>query len=68
MAEHRYSGMAASCAATDTATNIDDDSIAQQLYDADMTAPDLTNATEIALSGSDDVTITDGGKGGRPGQ
>lgn len=45
---------------TDTNTAADD-SIAQQLYDADVTAPDLTNATEITLSGSDDVTITDGG-------
>ena len=44
---------------TDTDTN--DDSIAQQLYDADVAAPDLTNATEITLSGADDVTITDGG-------
>ena len=26
-----------------------------------MAAPDLTNATEITLSGADDVTITDGG-------
>ena len=46
-------------AGTDTDTN--DDSIAQQLYDADVAAPDLTNATEITLSGTDDVTITDGG-------
>ena len=46
-------------AGTDTNTN--DDSIAQQLYDADVAAPDLTNATEITLSGADDVTITDGG-------
>ena len=46
-------------AGTDTDTN--DDSIAQQLYDADVTAPDLTNATEITLSGTDDVTITSGG-------
>lgn len=46
-------------AGADTDTN--DDSIAQQLYDADVAAPDLTNATEITLSGSDDVTITDGG-------
>lgn len=46
-------------AGTDTDTN--DDSIAQQLYDADVAAPDLTNATEITLSGADDVTITDGG-------
>ena len=46
-------------AGTDTDTN--DDSVAQQLYDADVAAPDLTNATEITLSGADDVTITDGG-------
>ena len=45
---------------TDTNTAADD-SIAQQLYDAKVTAPDLTNATEITLSGSDDVTITNGG-------
>lgn len=45
---------------TDTDTNTED-SVAQQLYDADVTAPDLTNATEITLSGTDDVTITDGG-------
>lgn len=44
----------------DTNTN-SDDSVAQQLYDADVAAPDLTNATTIALSGTDDVTITDGG-------
>ena len=44
-------------AGTDTDTN--DDSVAQQLYDADVAAPDLTNATEITLSGADDVTITD---------
>lgn len=43
---------------TDTAA---DDSIAQQLYDTEVTAPDLAGATEITLSGSDDVTITDGG-------
>ena len=47
-------------AGTDTDTNTEN-SIAQQLYDADVTAPDLTNATEITLSGTDDVTITDGG-------
>lgn len=46
-------------AGTDTDTN--DDSIAQQLYDADVAAPNLTNATEITLSGTDDVTVTDGG-------
>ena len=46
-------------AGTDTDTN--DDSIAQRLYDTDVAAPDLTNATEITLSGADDVTITDGG-------
>lgn len=44
----------------DTNTN-SDDSVAQQLYDADVAAPDLTNATTIAFSGTDDVTITDGG-------
>ena len=44
---------------TDTDTN--DDSVAQRLYDTDVAAPDLTNATEITLSGADDVTITDGG-------
>lgn len=47
-------------AGTDTDTNTED-SVAQQLYDADVTAPDLTNATEITLSGTDDVTVTDGG-------
>lgn len=46
-------------AGTDTDTN--DDSVAQRLYDTDVAAPDLTNATEITLSGTDDVTITDGG-------
>ena len=46
-------------AGTDTDTN--DDSIAQQLYDTPVTAPDLTNAMTITLSGTDDVTITDGG-------
>ena len=46
-------------AGTDTDTN--DDSVAQQLYDADVAAPDLTNATTITLSGTDDVTITSGG-------
>lgn len=44
----------------DTNTN-SDDSVAQQLYNADVAAPDLTNATTIAFSGTDDVTITDGG-------
>ena len=44
-----------------TNTNTNDDSVAQRLYDADVAAPDLTNATEITLSGADDVTITDGG-------
>lgn len=48
-------------AGTGTDTDTNDDSIAQQLYDADVAAPDLTNATEITLSGTDDVTITDGG-------
>lgn len=47
-------------AGTDTDTNTEN-SVAQQLYDADVTAPDLTNATEITLSGTDDVTITSGG-------
>lgn len=46
-------------AGTDTDTN--DDSIAQQLYDAPVAAPDLTNAMTITLSGTDDVTVTDGG-------
>ena len=46
-------------AGTDTDTN--DDSVAQRLYDTDVAAPDLTNATTITLSGADDVTITDGG-------
>lgn len=46
-------------AGADTDTN--DDSVAQRLYDTDVAAPDLTNATEITLSGADDVTITDGG-------
>lgn len=46
-------------AGADTDTN--DDSVAQRLYDTDVAATDLTNATEITLSGSDDVTITDGG-------
>lgn len=44
----------------DTDTNTED-SVAQQLYDADVTAPDLTNAATITLSGTDDVTITSGG-------
>lgn len=47
-------------AGTDTDTNTEN-SIAQQLYDADVTAPDLTNAATITLSGTDDVTITSGG-------
>ena len=50
-----------STAGTGTDTDTNDDSIAQQLYDADVAAPDLTNATTITLSGTDDVTITDGG-------
>lgn len=55
-------GVLCACGKTaGTDTNTNDDSVAQQLYDADVTAPDLTNATEIALSGTDDVTITDGG-------
>ena len=55
------------CACTSTAgtgTEADtntENSVAQQLYDADVTAPDLTNASEITLSGTDDVTITSGG-------
>ena len=32
-------------AGTGTDTDTNDDSIAQQLYDADVAAPDLTNAT-----------------------
>lgn len=47
-------------AGTDTDTNTEN-SVAQQLYDADVTAPDLTNAMTITLSGTDDVTITSGG-------
>ena len=50
-----------STAGTGTDTDTNDDSIAQQLYDTDVAAPDLTSATEITLSGTDDVTITDGG-------
>lgn len=50
-----------STAGTGTDTDTNDDSVAQQLYDTDVAAPDLTNATEITLSGADDVTITDGG-------
>lgn len=46
-------------AGADTDTN--DDSVAQQLYDTDVAAPDLTNATTLTLSGTDDVTITDSG-------
>ena len=45
---------------TEADTNTEN-SVAQQLYDADVTAPDLTNATEITLSETDDVTITSGG-------
>ena len=44
----------------DTDTNTEN-SVAQQLYDADVTAPDLTNAATITLSGTDDVTVSDGG-------
>lgn len=44
----------------DTDTNTEN-SVAQQLYDAPVTAPDLTNATTITLSGTDDVTVSDGG-------
>ena len=50
-----------STAGTDADTDTNDDSVAQQLYDADVAAPDLTNATTITLSGTDDVTVTDGG-------
>lgn len=50
-----------STAGTGTDTDTNDDSVAQQLYDTDVAAPDLTNATEITLSGADDVTITDSG-------
>lgn len=50
-----------STAGTGADTDTNDDSVAQQLYDADVAAPDLTNATTITLSGTDDVTITDGG-------
>lgn len=47
-------------AGTDTDTNTEN-SVAQQLYDADVTAPVLTNAATITLSGTGDVTITSGG-------
>ena len=50
-----------SSAGTGADTDTNDDSIAQQLYDTDVAAPDLTNATTITLSGTDDVTITDSG-------
>lgn len=50
-----------STAGTGTDTDTNDDSVAQQLYDTDVAAPDLTNATTITLSRTDDVTITDGG-------
>ncbi len=50
-----------STAGTGTDTDTNDDSVAQQLYDTPVAAPDLTNATTITLSGTDDVTITDGG-------
>ena len=55
------------CACTSTAgTDADTDtntenSVAQQLYDTPVAAPDLTNATTITLSGTDDVTVSDGG-------
>ena len=55
------------CACTSTAgtgTEADtntENSVAQQLYDAPVAAPDLTNAATITLSGTDDVTITSGG-------
>lgn len=45
---------------TDTDTNTEN-SVAQQLYDTPVAAPDLTNATTITLSGTDDVTVSDGG-------
>ena len=44
----------------DTDTNTEN-SVAQQLYDTPVAAPDLTNATTITLSGTDDVTVSDGG-------
>lgn len=47
-------------AGTDTDTNTED-SVAQQLYDTPVAAPDLTNAATITLSGTGDVTVTDGG-------
>lgn len=50
-----------STAGTGTDTDTNDDSVAQQLYDTDVAAPDLTNATTITLSGTDDVTVTDSG-------
>ena len=55
------------CACTSTAgTDADTDtntenSVAQQLYDTPVAAPDLTNAATITLSGTDDVTVSDGG-------
>lgn len=51
-----------STAGTGTGTDTNtENSVAQQLYDTDVAAPDLTNATTITLSGTDDVTITDSG-------
>lgn len=44
----------------DTDTNTEN-SVAQQLYDTPVDAPDLTNATTITLSETDDVTVSDGG-------
>ena len=44
----------------DTDTNTEN-SVAQQLYDTPVAAPDLTNAMTITLSGTDDVTVSDGG-------
>lgn len=58
-------GSLCACASTaSTGTEADtntEDSVAQQLYDAPVAAPDLTNAATITLSGTDDVTVTDGG-------
>lgn len=46
---------------TDTGTDTNDDSVAQQLYDTPVAAPDLTNAMTITLSGTDAVTVSNGG-------
>ena len=52
----------ASSAGTDADTDTNtENSVAQQLYDTPVAAPELTNATTITLSGTDDVTVSDGG-------